>query len=165
MTGNRVRERERERERWAYTQQSVPGRDSNQGPLQWGQSLCTWDTHSTNWANGRLLVIILPASVRGKHWNPERTCSIELAAVNAGCWKADTKCALLAMQSLKNAMDSMNILRFIEQIMLCAVLALETLKNMEFVEKLNWCLNLFEVASEIYSAQRKWVHPLQKVIF
>ena len=31
--------------------------------------------------------------------------------------------------------------------------------------KLNWCLNLFEVASEIYSAQRKWVHPLQKVIF
>ena len=34
-------------------QQRVPGLDSNMGPLQRGQSLCTWDARSTNWANVR----------------------------------------------------------------------------------------------------------------
>ena len=36
MTGNRMRER--------------GGSDSDLGPLQRGQSLCTWDTCATNWA-------------------------------------------------------------------------------------------------------------------
>ena len=35
-----------------FTQQRAPGQDSNPGLLQRGQSLCTWDSHSTNWANG-----------------------------------------------------------------------------------------------------------------
>ena len=36
-----------ERERGSDSQQRAPGRDSNPGPLQRGQSLCTWDTLPT----------------------------------------------------------------------------------------------------------------------
>lgn len=31
----------------------APGRDSDPGPLQWGQSLCSWDARSTHWAERR----------------------------------------------------------------------------------------------------------------
>ena len=42
--GNRLRER------GSDMQQRAPGRDSNLGLLQWGQSLCTWDACSTDGA-------------------------------------------------------------------------------------------------------------------
>ena len=44
MTGKRVRER------GSDMQKRDPDLDSNPGPLQWGQSLCTWDARSTTWA-------------------------------------------------------------------------------------------------------------------
>ena len=44
MTGNRMREG------GSHRQQRAPGQDSNPGPLQRGQSLCTQDACSTNWA-------------------------------------------------------------------------------------------------------------------
>ena len=47
VAGNRMRERGRD------TQQRAPGWKSNPGPLQRGQSLCTWDARSTNWAKRR----------------------------------------------------------------------------------------------------------------
>ena len=44
LTGNR------ERDRGSDTQQRDPGQESNSDPMQQGQSLCTWDACSTNWA-------------------------------------------------------------------------------------------------------------------
>ena len=43
-TGNRIKER------GSDMQQRAPGWESNPDPLQWWQSLCTWDACSTNWA-------------------------------------------------------------------------------------------------------------------
>ena len=43
----------RVRERGSDTQQRASGWNSNPGPLQRGQSLCTWDARSTNWAKRR----------------------------------------------------------------------------------------------------------------
>lgn len=54
MTVNRMRERER-----SDTQQRGPGRDSNPGPLQKGQSPRIWDARSTNWAKWRLKITSL----------------------------------------------------------------------------------------------------------
>ena len=44
MTGKRLRKRERGSDK----QQRAPGRDSKTGPLQQGQSLCTWNACSTH---------------------------------------------------------------------------------------------------------------------
>ena len=46
-------ERERERKRGTDMQQRTQGWDSNPGPLQRGQSLCTWDACSINWTKQR----------------------------------------------------------------------------------------------------------------
>ena len=43
----------RMREGGCDTWQRAPGRDLNPGPLQRGQSSCTWDTCSTSWAKRR----------------------------------------------------------------------------------------------------------------
>ena len=44
MIGNRMKER------GSDTRQTTPRPELNPGPLQWGRSLCTWDSCSTNWA-------------------------------------------------------------------------------------------------------------------
>ena len=37
---------------WSDTQQRAQGQELNPGPLQWGQSLCIWNTCSTTELNG-----------------------------------------------------------------------------------------------------------------
>ena len=50
MTGNRMRER------GTHLQQRVPGWDSNPGPLQQGQILCTWEACSASWTKQHPIV-------------------------------------------------------------------------------------------------------------
>ena len=65
-------------------QQRAPSRDSNLGPLQRGQSLCTWDTCSIHWAKQRPLIALF---CNQKHkfslWNLARYKLVE-TRVRAG---------------------------------------------------------------------------------
>ena len=63
MTGNRVKEGG-----W----HEAPCRESNPERLHWGQSLCTCDAHSTNWANGRPKLAILTHSFQRSVYTSQR---------------------------------------------------------------------------------------------
>lgn len=54
-------------ERGSDMQQRAPGGESNLGPLQRGQSLCTWDARSTNWAK----------------WRPQEGCPSDYSNITA----------------------------------------------------------------------------------